>query len=194
MSKRKARHASSADLVRRAKRARLSLGGMLGEARVKAKLTLQKAASRLGFATYKPMWLIERGMMPVPPDKIPGLAALYDLPLRTLFAAEVRCRLLQMGFDVDGILIGSGASREEPGAIPEQLRTDLLDQLAGMAASVAQAQDLLRRHGPGALAGAEQQVLQLLAPVVEGAPTQEGQAETPAATEAPPGVCLEGQT
>jgi transcriptional regulator with XRE-family HTH domain len=68
----------------------------------------------VGFANYKPVWLIESGRMAIPPEKVGALETLLGLPSNTLLWKECRCRLLRLGFDVDQAL----EMEEEPQAAP----------------------------------------------------------------------------
>jgi len=85
-------------------------------ARQEKRLTLDELAQRVGFANYKPAWLIESGRMPLPPEKIAALEEALDFPRFSLFWAECRCRLLRMGFDVDAALEQMEAGPEPAGA------------------------------------------------------------------------------
>lgn len=91
--------------------ARRELASAIRQARLAAGLTQEALALQVGFANYKPVWLIESGRMPIPPEKVGALEALLGFPPNTLFWKECRCRLLGVGFDVDRAL------EEEPQAV-----------------------------------------------------------------------------
>lgn len=84
--------------------ARAQIAERIRWARQEKRLTLDELAQRVGFANYKPLWLLESGRMPLPPEKIAALEEALDFPRFSLFWAECRCRLLRMGFDVDTAL------------------------------------------------------------------------------------------
>lgn len=84
--------------------ARQQIAAAIRDGRKQAQLTLEELAARVGFLSYKPMWLIEHGRMPIPPESIGRLEQVLGLPPRSLFWAECRCRLLRMGFDLDAAL------------------------------------------------------------------------------------------
>lgn len=84
--------------------ARLQLASSIRRARLEAGLTLEDLALRIGFASYKPLWLIEMGNMVIPPEKIKPLEEVLGFPTHSLLWKECRCRLLHLGFDVDEAL------------------------------------------------------------------------------------------
>lgn len=90
--------------------ARLQLASSIRKARLEADLTLEELALKIGFASYKPLWLIEMGRMPIPPEKIKPLEEVLGFATHSLLWTECRCRLLHLGFDVDRALGGEEAA------------------------------------------------------------------------------------
>jgi transcriptional regulator with XRE-family HTH domain len=95
--------------------ARQVLGGLIRTLRGNAGLTLTQVATASGFASYRPVWLIEKGKMAIPPEKVASLECALGLPPATLFWREVRCRLVGLGFVLPSDL------QESPPATPEEI-------------------------------------------------------------------------
>lgn len=105
--------------------ARLQLASTIRQARRQAGLTLEELAIRIGFASYKPLWLIETGRMPIPPEKTRRLEEVLGFPRNSVLWKECRCRLLHLGFNVDWALEGdetvrAAADSTTPGPAPEE--------------------------------------------------------------------------
>jgi len=105
--------------------ARLELASSIRQARLQAGLTLEELAIRIGFASYKPLWLVETGRMPIPPEKTRRLEEVLGFPSYSILWKECRCRLLHLGFDVDNALEGeervrAAADPAMPGPAPEE--------------------------------------------------------------------------
>jgi len=105
--------------------ARLQLASSIRQARLAAGLTLEALAIRIGFASYKPLWLIETGRMPIPPEKTRRLEEVLGFPRNSVLWKECRCRLLHLGFNVDWALEGeetilAAADPATPGPAPEE--------------------------------------------------------------------------
>lgn len=96
--------------------ARLDLASLIRQARMARGLTQEALAIQLGFANYKPLWLIETGRMAVPPEKVEALEEILGFPRNSLLWKECRCRLLRLGFDVDRALETEEAT---PAVAPE---------------------------------------------------------------------------
>ncbi len=143
--------------------ARLDLAATIRQARLATGFTLEALALQLGFANYKPLQLIERGRMAIPPEKIEGLETLLGFPRNGLLWRESRCRLLRLGFDVDRALeteemapAGPPADAGPPGdpgrqaAFPAPERSPTMEPLATLTSHSTNLRQeigqMLRRH------------------------------------------------
>lgn len=83
----------------REKAARVEMGVRIAETRAARGLTQQQLADTLGYADYQNVWLIEKGRMPIPAERVRRLEEVLGLEPYSLYLEECRLRLLRMGFD-----------------------------------------------------------------------------------------------
>lgn len=83
----------------REKAARVEMGVRIAEARTARGLTQQQLADALGYADYQNVWLIEKGRMPIPADRVRRIEEVLGLEPYSLYLEECRLRLLRQGFD-----------------------------------------------------------------------------------------------
>ena len=83
----------------REKAARVEMGVRIAQARAERGLTQQQLADALGYADYQNVWLIEKGRMPIPADKVRRIEEVLGLASYSLYLEECRLRLLRQGFD-----------------------------------------------------------------------------------------------
>lgn len=79
---------------------RKELGAKIRAARHARGLTLERLAGACGFADYKPMHQIEKGLMGIPPERIAILEDVLGFAPFDLFTLEAACRLECQGFNV----------------------------------------------------------------------------------------------
>ncbi len=89
---------------------RWETGQLVRQAREALGLTQRALGVQLGFAAQQEVGLIERGLMPIPPERIRALEATLKLPRNRLLREECRARLVRVGFrpqELDEVLVGA---------------------------------------------------------------------------------------
>ncbi len=89
---------------------RWEMGQLVRQAREALGLTQRALGVQVGFAAQQEVGLIERGAMPIPPERIRALEAILKLPRNRLLREECRARLVRVGFrpgELDQVLVGA---------------------------------------------------------------------------------------